>query len=113
MTIECKLVPKRLCINLFGIYFTGDKSWIDEKVVNHERIHTAQMREMLFVGFYIAYLLEWMVRILQYRNWDRAYRNLSFEREAYANGDDLTYLPRRKFWAWTRYLKQPKTPRKK
>ena len=102
--IRSRIVPKGICINLFGTFWARDTRWIDRFVVNHERIHTAQMRELLFVPFYIVYLLEWLVRLVQYHNWDRAYRNISFEREAYTNGKDLTYLHRRRHFAWIKYV---------
>ena len=51
--VRCPLMPRRWCINLFGVAVSGDTSWIDRRVVNHERIHTAQMRELLFVPFYV------------------------------------------------------------
>lgn len=97
-------MPKGICLNLFGTFWVREPSWIDKYVVNHERIHTAQEREMLFVPFYIIYVLEWLVRLLQYRNHYKAYKNISFEREAYSNGRDLDYLRRRRRFAWTRYL---------
>ncbi len=103
--VKCGLVPKRFCINLFGTVWTRDPGWIDRYVVNHERIHTAQQRELLFVPFYVLYVVEWLVRLAQYRNLDAAYRNISFEREAYARGRDLGYLPARPRYAWLRYLR--------
>lgn len=105
IVIQSRLVPKGICINLFGTYWAKDTGWIDQKVVNHERIHTAQMKELLFVPFYMLYVLEWLVRLAQYRNRDSAYRNISFEREAYSNGDDLDYLQRRHRFAWLNYLR--------
>lgn len=99
--IRCPLIPKGICVNLFGTFWARDTSWVDRYVVNHERIHTAQQRELLFVPFYILYILEWLCRLLQYRNRHKAYMNISFEREAYAHGDDLSYLPtRRPFAQW-------------
>ena len=101
-----RIVPDGLCLNLFGTFWARDTRWIDRYVVNHERIHTAQMRELLFIPFYIIYGLEWLVRFVQYRSWGTAYRNISFEREAYTNGNNLSYLPRRHPFAWRKYLKQ-------
>lgn len=96
-------MPDGICLNLFGIYFTRDRSWIDRCVINHERIHDAQQRELLWVFFYVAYLLEWCWHILRLRDWNRAYRAISFEREAYAHGRDLGYLARRRPYAqWRR-----------
>lgn len=102
--VRCRWMPKGYCMNLFGMYLARDTSWIDKYVVNHERIHTAQMRELLFIPFYLWYVLEWLVRLLQYRKHHEAYMNISFEREAYAHGHDLTYLPRRKRFSWIRHL---------
>ena len=99
MIVQSKLIPKGICVNLFGTYWARDTSWIDKYVVNHERIHTAQQRELLFIGFYILYLIEWIVRYFQYRNWHKAYMNISFEKEAYVNGYNLKYLQHRKHYA--------------
>ena len=105
MIFVSKLVPKGICVNLFGTFWTRDSSWIDKYVINHEKIHTAQQRELLFVPFYIIYVLEWLVRLLQYGTRKKAYYNISFEREAYTFGHDLTYLKRRKLYSWTGFLK--------
>lgn len=104
MIVRCRFVPKGICVNLFGSYWVRDASWIDKFVINHERIHTAQQRELLFVPFYILYIIEWLLRLVQYRNRQEAYMNISFEREAYTHGHDLSYLPKRKFYAWVKYI---------
>lgn len=99
-------MPRGICLNLFGTFWTRDKSWIDRYVINHERIHTAQQRELLFLPFYILYIIEWAIRLARYRNLDKAYRNISYEREAYAHGFDLSYLPRRRRYAFLRYMRR-------
>lgn len=98
---------KGYCMNLFGTIWARDTSWIDSYVINHERIHTAQQRELFFIPFYILYVMEWSVRLIQYRDLDKAYRNISFEREAYTNGHDLTYLKTRKPFSFLKYIKHP------
>lgn len=90
-------------INLLGLLFVHPGVYLSEELMNHERIHSAQQREMLFVFFYIAYLLEWLVRLPMRGN---AYRNISFEREAYANQRNLNYLESRPMYAWRRYMKR-------
>ena len=45
-------------INLFGIIFTVQE--LNAVELNHERIHTAQQRELLYIGFYLWYVLEWL-----------------------------------------------------
>ena len=63
--IKTNLAPKGFCLNFFGLLLTRDKSWIDKYVVNHERIHTAQQKEMLWIPFYIAYIIEWLFKLLK------------------------------------------------
>ena len=99
-------MPKGICLNLFGTYWTRSAHWIDRYVINHEHIHTAQQRELLFVPFYILYVIEWSVRLIMYRNLKRAYYNISFEREAYRHGNDLDYLYRRRHYSWVRYIRR-------
>lgn len=99
MIIVCPLFSKRYCVNIFGTFWTGDKSWIDRFVINHERIHTAQQKELAWIPFYIIYGIEWLVRFIIYRSASKAYMSMSFEREAYDNGHDLTYLSRRRHYA--------------
>ncbi|MDE6787336.1 MAG: hypothetical protein K2J46_09915 [Muribaculaceae bacterium] len=108
--IKSRLMPKHYCMNLFGTFWARDTSWIDRDVINHERIHTAQMRELLFIPFYIVYVLEWLFRIIQYRDIHKAYLNISFEREAYTHGHDHTYLKNRKPYSFLKYLKSNLTP---
>lgn len=82
-------------INLFGLCFVRKGMKMFDKDVNHEKIHTAQMKELLYLPFYLLYFGEWVVRLFMKGN---AYRNISFEKEAYANENDLTYLTRRKHY---------------
>lgn len=93
------LIPFKgfLAINLFGIIFIRKGNTLSSRVLNHERIHTAQMRELLYVPFYLLYLLEWIFRLIFCRG--NAYRNLSFEKEAFENDSDLGYLARRSHFA--------------
>ena len=89
-------------MNLFGILFVRGNARISERTIRHEAIHTAQMKEMLYVFFYLWYVTEWLVRLFMEGN---AYLNISFEREAYSNEDDAIYLESRKRFAWIKYLK--------
>jgi len=96
-------------INLFGVLFVrvnpdGTRPSILEEDINHEAIHTAQMKELLYVTFYIWYFIEWLVRLVL--NPKNAYRSISFEREAYENENYLHYLHDRKRFNWTQYLRK-------
>lgn len=88
-------------MNLFGILFVRKNARLSEKTLNHERIHTAQWRELWYVGFPLWYVIEWLIRLPK----GNAYHNISFEREAYANDDNFTYLETRKRFAFVKYMK--------
>jgi hypothetical protein len=72
-----------------------------ERDYNHEAIHTKQMKELLYVPFYILYILEWLYRLTQKGN---AYKNISFEKEAYDNENDMDYLDKREHFSWIEYI---------
>jgi hypothetical protein len=109
-------------INLFGWILISKKYKKElenrpatyNRLITHERIHTVQGREFLWLFFYLIYVLEWLFRLIQYRNarkpdgrkdWKAAYRNISFEREAYRNESDFIYLKNRKRFAALRYIR--------
>ena len=65
------------------------------KVLNHELIHEAQIKELGLIRFYLMYL--WFFVKGGYK------RANPFELEAYAHDDDLDYLGNRKRFAWKIY----------
>lgn len=101
--IRQNLLPPKgfLAINLFGNIFCKPDAAINKIAYNHESIHTAQMKEMLYIPFYLWYVTEWLVKLLFKGN---AYRNISFEREAYDNQYNLNYLKERKHYSWIKRL---------
>lgn len=93
-------------ITVFPFVFVVRKE--DKKDVvflNHEKIHIRQQLELLLLPFFIWYGIEFLIRWQQYGNWHTAYRNISFEREAYANEANPDYLSKRPFWYFIKYLK--------
>lgn len=84
--------------NFFEIIFAREdcKQYITDTILQHEKIHTAQMRELLYIGFYIWYLIEWLVLLIKYRDSTKAYMNVRFEKEAYAHQNTPDYLNKRK-----------------
>jgi hypothetical protein len=76
------------------IILRKDATWID---INHERIHAAQQKELFIIGFYLWYLIEWVIK--------RSYYNISFEREAYRKDMYRPYLKERKHYSFIKYLK--------
>lgn len=89
-------------INIFGVLFVRKGVVVSERMIRHETIHTKQMKELIFIPFYILYVIEWLVKLLFYGK--QAYRNISFEREAYSNEYDLNYLGNRKRFAFVKYI---------
>jgi hypothetical protein len=100
------LVPKGYTgITIYPFFFLKIRNLKNDVVlINHEKIHLRQQVELLVIPFYIIYLLEFIIRLIQYRKWYLAYRNISFEREAYRNENDLNYLKSRPFWNYIKYL---------
>lgn len=68
---------------------------ITQQLINHERIHLKQQKELLIIPFYVWYLIAY------YR---KGYYNISFEKEAYSNEKDLNYLKKRRTFAFRKYL---------
>ena len=91
-----------IAMNFFGIIFIRNeyKNYrYLQRTINHELIHTAQMKELFYIGFYILYFLEWIFNLIFHTK--TAYRDISFEKEAYDNENDIDYLSyREKFAMW-------------
>jgi hypothetical protein len=92
-------------ITLFPFIVLVDKKDREDVVMmNHEKIHIRQQLELLIFPFFIWYGIEFLFRWIQYKNRHTAYRNISFEREAYKKEKDLNYLKSRSFWVFLNYL---------
>lgn len=100
------IIPKGyIGITLFPFVFLKYRELKENVVlVNHEKIHLQQQIELLIVPFFIVYTTEFLMRLIQYKNWKKAYKNISFEREAYKNEADLKFLKTRRFWNFINYF---------
>jgi hypothetical protein len=99
------LVPKGFRgFTLYPFVFLTDKKDKHPEVLNHERIHIRQQLELLVIPFFIWYGIEFLIRLVQYRNRREAYYNISFEREAYVKEKDLNYLKKRSFLSFLKYV---------
>lgn len=76
----------------------------NNQLINHEKIHIKQQIEMLCIFFFLWYITEYCIRLIIYKNSNKAYLNICFEKEAYLNDHDLGYLSKRKFWAFLKYI---------
>ena len=100
---------------------------LSRATMRHEEIHGEQQKEMLTLGlvaasamvvlgfewwssltlplFYIWYGFEWLAKWIYYRDAYTAYKNVSFEREAFANQRHVGYIDKRVPFAWTSYIR--------
>ena len=85
----------------FGIYLRADRI-DDQRLINHESIHWEQQVEMLILPFYVWYVIEWLIKLIEYGK--KSYRNLSFEREAKHGQYDQNYLAKRQLYSWFKYI---------
>lgn len=122
--IKLKLIPRIssfVALTMYPILFVNGKYLpLSERTIRHEDIHVRQQLEinipailiLLLFGFgwysllgyttfYAWYVCEWIIRLFMKGN---AYRNISFEREAYTNDWDIGYLKGRKLFSWIKYL---------
>lgn len=127
-----KIIPFKgylaMCVFPF-IFVRKDARNLTVKDINHEKIHGMQQIETHIVALILAvllaavglfswwwvlvsplvyfalYCLEYIARWICYGFDTReAYRNISFEQEAYLNENDLTYIKNRHLFASWKYL---------
>ena len=100
------LIPKGFRgMTLFPFVVVRDRNAQDYLLLmNHERIHLRQQMELLVLPFFVIYGLDYLVKLVRYRDRNLAYRNVAFEREAYQNENDLEYLKSRSFWEFLSYF---------
>lgn len=93
--LELVLRSRFQAIAIFPFIFVREESKANKVLLNHERIHLRQQLELLIVPSLIWYLVEGALK---------DYRQISFEKEAFANEKDLNYLKTRKWFAFVKYL---------
>jgi hypothetical protein len=86
------------------IILKANKDKKDFILINHERIHHKQQVELLWIIFFIWYLAEFIIKLVYYRNSYKAYKQISFEKEAYSYEDNLDYLKHRKPFHFLKFL---------
>ena len=108
ITVKNNIIPLKgfTAITLWPFIFVrkDEEKYYTDVVERHEYIHGEQQKEMLIVFFLLWYGIEWLIKWAYYRNANTAYKNISFEREAYANQNGLAYLGERKHFAWIKYM---------
>jgi len=92
---------------MFWLFVHDLKYWENRpSKLNHENIHFEQGKELLFIGFWLLYGLNYLINLFRYKfDTYRAYKMIVFEREAYGNESDLTYISKRKRYNWVKWLR--------
>ena len=107
-TVFCNHFPARgyIALTLWPFIFVRKSAerHYTLTVSNHEHIHGEQQKEMLVLPMLLLYALEYLVRLLLYASHKEAYRNISFEQEAYINEAVPDYLAHRHHYAWAKHL---------
>ena len=59
----------------------------------------------MYVGFYIWYIIEYIIRLIIYFNHKKAYRMISFEQEAYEYERNIDYVQGYRLpYTWFKYI---------
>lgn len=85
------------------VFMVNKEDKFNKVFINHEKIHIRQQLELLIFPFFVWYTVEYLVRLIQFKDRKKAYYNISFEREAYANENNINYLKTRPLWSFIKY----------
>lgn len=93
----------------YPFIFLSKDSYDEEWIINHELIHFAQQKELLFIGLWILNLFEFLyLFIVKNYNMHDAYIMRASEQEAYRNQNNQTYLSQRNRFEIFKYIKDKK-----
>lgn len=130
MIIRNKHIPFKgfAALNILGVLFVREDAEMTAEALNHEAIHTRQQYEIMvasailflwvvntygwlcylliiFATPMVLYFLAWLVALVL-PPYNSAYKDIPFEREAYANQHYPNYLDSRPWFAWVRYVRK-------
>lgn len=118
--VKNKIVPFGSFVAMAMWPFIFCKRDLTSIEINHEEIHGRQQRELWLIGFYILYVLFWIIEVFRcaydknrgidgiYKSkgyWDRVYKANPFEWEAYRCQWVAEYLKTREKFAWWKLYK--------
>ena len=90
---------KPMAITLYPFIIYSPKrmeGYFVDVLINHEKIHIEQQKELYVIGFYILYIY-YFIKL-------RSYYDIPFEQEAYKNQTNVFYLQVRKKHSWRKYI---------
>jgi hypothetical protein len=85
--------------------FVFSRGEINERTKRHETIHFLQYKELLFIGFLLVYVFDFLyAAIIKRKGFTReAYLAIRFEQEAWECDDYINYTECRSRYAWLHY----------
>ena len=99
--ISCK-ISFILCLWPWCIFYNKEKH--SDILLNRKLIFLEQEKELLFIGFYLWFILEYIVRFLKTLSFRCAYVNMSFVQEVEFGESDLDYVINRHHYDWSKWL---------
>ncbi len=104
MILVTKFIPYSAMALYPFIFIKKHELKNDIVLINHERIHHRQQLELLIVPFYLIYFINYLINLFRYKNHFAAYKEIVFEREAFAMDKNLEYLKHRKLFAFLKFF---------
>jgi len=102
--VTCKRLPATAMALFPFMLFKREEDKKAPYLINHEKIHFHQQLELLVLPFYVLYLFNYVINLIRFKDHHRAYFNICFEKEAYANDQNINYLKKRRLYSWLRFL---------
>ena len=102
--ITCKRLPATAMALFPFMLFKCAELKNEPLLINHEKIHFYQQLELLVLPFYVLYLINYIINLIRFKDHSRAYFNICFEKEAYANDRNINYLKKRRPYSWLQFL---------
>ena len=97
--------PKEFyAITLFPFVFYNGEA-MTERDIRHETVHLWQQAALLVLPFYVLYFLFWIINLIRFRNSQRAYMNIPFERSAYCLETQADAKRMAMAWGWIKRIR--------
>ena len=85
------------------VFYNGEP--LKENEIRHETVHLWQQMALLLLPFYLLYLLFWLYGLIRFRNRQRAYMSIPFERSAYYLEKKTDNTPLTMSFNWLKHFK--------
>jgi hypothetical protein len=98
--LDARWLPEVLRCEAFVFYpfivFKEDKDKVPKTTVRHELIHIRQLKRDGLIKSTVLYTYYYVKNYLRYKDFDKAYREIPYEKEAYKKERYITLTPEEK-----------------